>query len=143
MIAVRGVTRLTGSYLTSLTPVASITAVRNAGSTLFLLAQCRRASRRRTREAASRRATARLTRSEYRHRGRNRAIGPDRDRRRGEELGRVLVEHGVGGRELAEAEVDDPWRAVGIDEHVGAAQVAVRDAFLAQDRHLFPDAAQK
>jgi hypothetical protein len=59
-----------------------------------------------------------------------------------DELGHVLGQAGVGDGELAEAEVDHPGLAVVVQEHVGQAKVPVRDALVAQQRHLGPDAVE-
>ena len=55
----------------------------------------------------------------------------------GEHLGDLGVEQRVVDGELGEAEVDEPRRPLAVDEHVGAAQVAMGDAVTAQQGDLF------
>ena len=60
--------------------------------------------------------------------------------RRREQLRHVGVQHLVGGRDLGEAEVDEPGAAVRRQHHVGQPQVTVRDAADAHLFHALPDA---
>jgi len=72
----------------------------------------------------------------------HRPLGPDRGVGGAQQLGGVLVQHVVAGRQLGEAEVDQPGTAVGVEEHVGQAQVPVGDPLTPQLGDLLPDPAE-
>ena len=136
--------RFSGSYLISAVPVVSMTVWRRDVEQPLLLLQrfarvapanagiCRYASDAPTAFAPSTSTAVATARS-----------GPTMTDVAASSCADVLVEHVVAGGELAEAEVDDPRRAVRVDEDVGAPEVPVRDAFAPQDRHLLPDAAEQ
>jgi hypothetical protein len=59
------------------------------------------------------------------------------------QLGNVLRQPAIAGRQLREPEVDDPRLPVATDEHVGGAQVAVGDLRPMEPIHLLPDGVQQ
>ncbi len=80
--------------------------------------------------------------TQRRHRAVDGPGGTDDQGERGEELGEIGIEHVVGRRDLAEAEVDDPRVARGVEAEVGEPEVAVGDAVGAQDDELRPHAVE-
>ena len=71
------------------------------------------------------------------------ALGTHQRGERRDQLGHVLRQPAVGGGGLRKAEVDHPRSTVVADEHVGAAQVAVREAGVPETRHLLPQRCEQ
>ena len=135
--------RVSGSYCTSGVPVRSTTALRTCSSNPFFsfsAVLCRACERRQLQ--VGQRSSDRFGADAVDGRI-DGAVRADADRQRNDELRQVLGQHQVAGRELAETEVDDPRHAIGVDEQIGAPEVAVRDAFAPQEGDLLPDPAQQ